>query len=131
MALFLDKGDMMSELDKIDPVFPKINIGGKDREVCYGFKFFSDLIKDHGDISTGLAPFSAMASGKLDPEALYDMVYKGLYHDEEIKPEDVKRWLNREIKSMVQMKDLFEKIMLAINASMKRDDENPPSPIQE
>jgi hypothetical protein len=121
----------MSELDKISPKFPTIHLGGKDRELCYGFKFFSDLIKNHGDIQTGLKPFTDMADGNINAEALFDMVYKALYYDEEITAEDVRKWMNSEIRSMGKIKGLFAKIRSAIEESMKDDSGDPTNPVRE
>lgn len=121
----------MSELDRVSPKFPTINLGGKDRELCYGFKFFSDLIKESGSIEAGLKPFTDMAGGSISPEALFDMVYKALYHDDSITQEDVRAWMNKEIKSMGKIKALFGKIRQAIEESMKDDSGDPQSPGKE
>jgi len=125
MALFLDKGDKMSELDKVSPVFPTIRLNGKDRELCYGFKFFSDMVKDSGDVQTGLKKYQDMVNGVIDPEILFDMVYKGLYYDEEITIEDVKKWMNRDIRSMGKLKNVLMKVTEAITMSMKDDSVDP------
>lgn len=100
MALFLDKGDMMSELDRIEAQEGFINLGGKDRKMVFGMKAFRILQKEFGTLEKAMEALANMGvSGGLDLELLVTIVYAGVAIDKECTKEQVSDWLD-EIPTM-------------------------------
>lgn len=100
MALFLDKGDIMSELERIEAQEGTIKLGGQDRKLVFGMKAFRILQKEFGTLERAMSALSNMGSaGGLDLELLVTIVYAGLAIDKEITKERVSDWLD-EIPTM-------------------------------
>lgn len=117
MALFLDKGDMMSELDRIESQDGYIKLGGEERKLVFGMKAFRILQKEFGTLEKAFEALANMGtSGGLDLELLVTIVYAGLAIDKKCTKEMVSDWLD-EIDSMADAIALVLKVALVIQSA--------------
>ncbi len=113
MALFLDKGDMMSELERIEAQEGCIELGGKERPLVFGMKAFRILQKEFGSLEKAMSALANMGSaGGLDLELLVTIVYAGLAIDKECTKDQVSDWLDE----IPTMQDSIALVMTVANA---------------
>jgi hypothetical protein len=130
MALFLDKGDMMSELERIETAEGFIKLGGKDRKMVFGMKAFRILQKEFGSLEKAMSALANMGvAGGLDLELLVTIVYAGVSIDKECTKEQVSDWLD-EIPTMQDAIALVLTVADAIRLASPVASGDPTSPTE-
>ena len=119
---------MNEDLNRIAPQATIINIGGQDRELWYGMKFFRELSRKYGNLQAGLNAISSISDNGIDVEMLVDLIYQGLFIDQTIKREMVSEWLDNEVKTMNDLMKLVNLIPQAIIQSSPVASGDPTNP---